>query len=143
GAVASYEFSDVTADHTIEATFELTTHVITASAGANGSITPAGAVAVNDGDNQSFTITPVAHYHVLDVKVDGVSVGAVASYEFSDVTADHTSTAMFESTTHVITASAGANGSITPAGAVAVNDGDNHSFTSTPDAHDHALDVHC
>src|SRR5437899_11483521 len=87
GAVASYEFSDVTAAHTIVATFEITTHVITASAGANGSITPAGAVAVNDGDNQSFTITAAAHYHVLDVKVDGVSEGAVASYEFSNVTA--------------------------------------------------------
>src|SRR3989442_13903616 len=89
GAIASYEFSDVTADHTIETTFELTTHTIAASAGGNGSIAPAGAVAVNDGDNQGFTITPAPHYHILDVKVDGVSQGAIASYAFSDVTADH------------------------------------------------------
>src|SRR5207244_10398601 len=119
GAVASYEFSDVTADHSSEPTIEITTHVITASAGANGSITPAGAVAVNDGDNQSFTITPAAHYHVLDVKVDGVSVGAVASYEFSGAAEGRVVEATFERTTHVITASAGANGSIPTTGAVA------------------------
>src|SRR5204863_6976154 len=121
-ATSSYSFSLVIAHETIEATFAITTHVITVSAGANGSITPAGAVAVNDGDNQSFTITAAAHYHVLDVKVDGVSQGAIASYEFSDVTADHTIEATFEITTHVITASSGPNGSITPAGAVAVNE---------------------
>src|SRR2546428_8837213 len=90
GAVASYNFSNVTADHTIEATFELTTHVIAASAGANGSITPVGSVEVKDGDSQSFTITPVAHYHVLNVKVDGVDQGPISTYAFSNVTADHT-----------------------------------------------------
>src|SRR5204863_4039215 len=83
-ATSSYSFSLVIAHETIEATFEITTHVITASAGVNGSITPAGAVAVNDGDNQSFTVTAAAHYHVLDVKVDGVSQGAIASYEVKD-----------------------------------------------------------
>ncbi|MFN8586380.1 MAG: hypothetical protein U0704_01160 [Candidatus Eisenbacteria bacterium] len=51
------------------------THTITASAGANGSITPSGAVGVDNGGSQSFTITPAAHYHIADVLVDGVSVG--------------------------------------------------------------------
>src|SRR5439155_7767625 len=141
GAVATYEFSDVTADHTIEATFELPHPPPTASAGANGSITPAGAVAVNDGDNQSFTITPAAHYHILDVKVDGVSQGAISSYEFTDVIAGHTIEATFELTHHTITASAAANGSITPAGAVAVNDGGNQRFDISPYAALHVLDV--
>src|SRR5437667_12499863 len=103
----------------------MTSRGITASAGANGSITPAGAVAVNDGDNQSFTITPAAHYHVLDVKVDGVSVGAVASYEFSDVTAGHTIEATFEIGRASSTERAGVKGSVTPAGTEAVKEGDN------------------
>src|SRR5439155_11845104 len=141
GAIASLALRDALPNYTIEATFEITTHSIVASAGANGSITPAGAVAVNDGDNQSFAITPAAHYHILDVKVDGVSQGAIASYEFSGVTADHTIEATFEITPHTITASAGANGRISPAGAVVVNDGDNQSFTITPAAHYHVLDV--
>src|SRR5207244_5995030 len=102
----SYNFTDVTADHTIEATFELTPHTIAASAGAHGSITPAGSVSVNDGDAQGFTIAADAHYHILDVKVDGVSVGAVASYNFTDVTVDHTIEVTFAVTQHTIAASA-------------------------------------
>jgi hypothetical protein len=50
---------------------------------------------VNDGATQSFTITAAAHYRILDVKVDGVSVGALASYTFKNVTADHTIVASF------------------------------------------------
>src|SRR5439155_10217865 len=58
---------------------------IDASAGANGSISPSGAVAVSPGANQSFTITPNACYHVADVLVDGSSVGAVPTFTFSNV----------------------------------------------------------
>src|SRR5439155_2970915 len=53
-------------------------YTITASAGSNGSISPSGAVTVNSGASQSFTITPAANYHVADVLVDGSSVGAMA-----------------------------------------------------------------
>ena len=53
------------------------THTIIASAGANGSIAPSGAVVVDDGANQGFTITPDAHFHILEVKVDGVSRGEI------------------------------------------------------------------
>src|SRR5437899_271285 len=128
-------------DHTIEATFAITQHTIAASAGANGSITPSGNVSVNDGDSHGFTIAANTHYHILDVKVDGVSVGAVASYNFSDVTADHTIEATFEMTTHTIAATAGAHGSITPSGSVSVDDGDSQGFTIAADAHYHILDV--
>jgi hypothetical protein len=50
---------------------------------------------VNYGDDQTFTITPDTGYHILDVLVDGVSVGTVASYTFVDVAADHTVSATF------------------------------------------------
>jgi hypothetical protein len=72
------------------------THDITASAGANGSITPSGAVSVVDGASQAFTITPDTGFHVADVLVDSASVGAVTSYAFSSTTADHTISASFE-----------------------------------------------
>ncbi|GAH77647.1 unnamed protein product, partial [marine sediment metagenome] len=49
---------------------------ITASAGANGGITPSGSVNVNYGGSQAFTITPDTGYHIADVLVDGSSVGA-------------------------------------------------------------------
>src|SRR5207245_4517719 len=131
--------SNVTADHPTEATFEIITHVIAASAGSNGSITPAGAVPLTFPTRRSSDLTPAAHYHVLNVKVDGVDQGPISSYTFSNVTADDTIEATFEITTHAIAASAGANGSITPAGAVSVNDGADQSFTITPAAHYHVL----
>ena len=102
-------FEDVNANgHTIEASFAINVYTITASAGANGAISPSGAVSVNHGDDQSFTITPDAGYHVLDVLVDGSSVGAVTSYTFDDVTTNHTIEASFAINVYTITASAGA-----------------------------------
>src|SRR5439155_8367199 len=87
GAVNSYTFNNVTGPHTIAASFALDVKTITASAGANGAISPAGPVAVNRGSNQTFTITADACHHVADVLVDGSSVSAVTSYTFNDVTA--------------------------------------------------------
>lgn len=73
----------------------ITTHTITATAGTGGSISPNGAVTVNDGANRTFTITPASGYAIADVKVDGASVGAVSSYTFPNVTKDHTISASF------------------------------------------------
>lgn len=54
-----------------------TDHTIRASAGANGTISPAGWTSVGEGGEQTFTITPDAGYAVAKVLVDGRSVGAV------------------------------------------------------------------
>jgi outer membrane lipoprotein-sorting protein len=138
GTVTSYTFSNVTTNHTISATFELippVTYTITASAGANGSISPAGSVVVNSGTNQTFTITPAVGYRVLNVLVDGVSQGTITSYTFNGVITNHTISATFElipPVTYTITASAGANGSISPSGSVVVNSGTNQTFSITP-----------
>jgi hypothetical protein len=71
------------------------TFTINASAGAGGSISPSGAVAVASGGSQTFTITPDAGHAISAVTVDGAGVGAVASHSFTDVTANHTITAAF------------------------------------------------
>jgi len=73
----------------------LKTNNITTSAGSNGTINPSEAT-VDHGSDQTFTITPDPNYHILDVKVDGESVGAVDSYAFDNVTEDgHTISAAF------------------------------------------------
>jgi len=141
GAVTSYTFNNVTANHTISATFAINVYTITASAGANGSISPSGAVSVNHGSNQSFAITPNTGYHVADVLVNGTSVGAVTSYTFNNVTANHTISATFAINVYTITASADANGTISPSGAVSVNHGSNQSFSITPNTGYHVADV--
>ena len=141
GVVASYTFSNVTANHTIAASFSLNVYTITASAGAGGSISPSGAISVNCGANQSFTVTPAACNSIADVLVDGVSVGAVANYTFSNVSANHTIAASFIIGTQTIVATAGAGGSISPSGSVVVTCGTNQTFTITPDACHHIAGV--
>ena len=71
-------------------------YVITASADANGSISPSGSVNVNEGADQSFTIIPDPGYQIADVLVDGVSVGALSSYTFTSVQANHIVSVSFE-----------------------------------------------
>lgn len=91
-----YTFTNITANHTITAVYTIKTSAITATAGANGSISPSGVTNLNCGTNQAYTITPSAGYVVQDVLVDGVSVGAVTSYTFTSVTAGpHTISASF------------------------------------------------
>ncbi|MEM4531555.1 MAG: M12 family metallo-peptidase, partial [Thermofilaceae archaeon] len=74
----------------------VTNHVIIATAGPGGTISPSGEVTVPHGGSQTFTITPDTGYKIKDVLVDGSSVGAVSSYTFQNVTADHTIHATFE-----------------------------------------------
>ena len=141
GAVSTYTFLNVTAAHTISASFSLNTYTITASAGAGGSISPSGAVTVNCGDNQSFSISFVGCNSIADVLVDGVSVGAVASYTFLNVQANHTIAASFTVGSQSIVASAGSGGSISPSGTVLVTCGNNQAFSITADPCNHILDV--
>jgi hypothetical protein len=116
-------------------------NTITASAGAHGRISPQGVVSVFTGSSQSFTITPDTYYHVSDVVIDGVSVGAVTDYTFLNIANDHTIFASFAIDTHTITASAGANGSIFPRGAISVDSGSSRSFTITPGVNYRVNDV--
>jgi len=141
GALASYAFLNVTADHTISATFALNTYVITPTAGAGGSLTPGTPQTVNHGDDITFTVAADAGYHVVDVGVDGVSQGALASYAFLNVTADHTISATFALNTYVITPTAGTGGSLTPGTPQTVLHGDDITFTVAADAGYHVVDV--
>jgi hypothetical protein len=70
-------------------------YTLTASAGAGGSISPSGAVTVNSGASQSFSIAASAGYTIASVTVDGSNQGAITSYTFSNVTAGHTIAATF------------------------------------------------
>jgi hypothetical protein len=107
-------------------------NIITATSGQGGNINPEGDVNVNYAQNQTFTITPDIGYEIADVLVDGVSVGAVGTYTFSNVTADHSIEASFSMLTYTITASAGENGSINPAGDVVVQHGEDLTFNFNP-----------
>jgi YD repeat-containing protein len=129
GAVTSYTFSNVAADHTISASFKVV-FTISATAGAGGSISPSGAVILDPGGNQTFNITANSGFAISSVLVDGSNVGAVTSYTFSNVTANHTISASFIPT-YTITATGGTGGTISPSGTVTVNSGANQAFNIT------------
>jgi alpha-tubulin suppressor-like RCC1 family protein len=143
GAVTSYTFSNVAANHTINAYFKVKTFTITVSAGTGGSVTwPLGVTTFNIGTSQTYTITPTAGYHILDVQVDGVSVGAATTYTFTNIIANHTIAAIFEANpSYTIAASGGANGALSPSGNVSVLGGTNQTFTITPNAGYRIVDV--
>lgn len=82
-----------------------TYHKITVTQREGGTISPRGVegeVWVKDGDTPTFTITPDQGYHIVDVQVDGVSIGAVETHTFEAVTDDtHSITAVFEENPYV------------------------------------------
>lgn len=95
GPIESLTLHNITGSHTIEALFEKDTYTITAITGENGTITPNGVGTYEYGSTQTFTITPDESYAVLDIMVDGISIGAVTEYTFDIITAPHSIEAVF------------------------------------------------
>lgn len=85
-------------------------YTITASAEKGGSIAPNGSVHVNEGENQTFTITPDSGYRLKSIVVDGkeeaadeektrdssAQQGNIRHYTFSDVRVNHIIRVVFE-----------------------------------------------
>ena len=123
----------------LEKAVPVVTHDITVTVGANGSVSPDGTVTVNDGEDQAFVITADAGYRIASVLADGVAVGTFDNsstnwtYTWENVTADGTLAVAFTPRVWTITASAGPNGSVTPSGAVSVNEGASQAFAVAAD----------
>ncbi|MHC4568160.1 MAG: InlB B-repeat-containing protein [Planctomycetota bacterium] len=97
-----------------------------------GSIAPAGATAVNRGNDLTLTASPGAGYIILAWSVDGTEVQrGGTSFTLSDIFADHTVEVVFAQLQYTITASAGPHGIVSPL-ETDVHDGGNHKFTATP-----------
>ncbi len=62
-----------------------------------GTIDPQGKTLVNYLDNITYTLTPKGGYYILDLLVDGSSVGPLNSYTFTQVRSNHTIEARFAS----------------------------------------------
>jgi len=108
---------------------------ITASSGANGTVTPTGATMVTSGASQAYTITPSTGYQIASLTVDGTATTSAGTYTFANVTANHTIAATFSLipvTTYTITATTGTNGTVTPAGVTTVTSGASQAYTITP-----------
>lgn len=64
-------------------------HVITATAGKGGSISPSGRVTVKNGEDVELTIVPDEGFAVDELLFDDESVGQTYSFVIRNVTADH------------------------------------------------------
>lgn len=92
------------------------TYSLTASSNGLGSISPAGAVAVSEGERASFIFNAEANCHIADIIVDGNSVGPIDALSFENITASHTVQALFEADAGVVNAAADENGTIVAEG---------------------------
>lgn len=108
----SEDASSVTADMDIIARYEGVSDVVkvTASAGANGTITPAGETEYFYESKAVYEMTPAEGYHVASVLVDGVYVGTMSAYTFDSLTEDRTIAVTFARTEHMVTYVDGLNG---------------------------------
>ena len=114
GPVSSFTVTGVSAPHSITATFAVNPNcfTITASAGANGSISPPGQVVVVLGTTMAFKITPAVSYKISRVTVDGRPRGTVSRYIFKHVRCNHTIAASFAPKRKGKPAISGVSGSI-------------------------------
>ena len=132
-----YTVSSVTADCTVEAAFEaesVVLHVVTPSAGDNGSISPSGPISVLNLNNMNFTVTPDSGYEIAAV---GGTCGGLLSgntYTTNAITAACTVDATFSQITYAVTPSAGDGGAISPSTAQTIAEGATTTFTVTPDS---------
>ncbi len=129
----TYTLSTITATHTVAVSFKIITYTVTASAGANGSIDPTGAMTKDYGSSQLFTATPATGYAVDKWQVDGADVQTGGTtYTLSSITATHTVSVSFKIFTYTVTASTDANGSVDPMGDITKDYGSSQLFTATP-----------
>lgn len=127
-------------NHTISATFAQFAYTITVDNVENGTITPGTGIFMH-GTTPTFTINPAVGYGIVDVLVDGESVGAVSTYTFAALTGNHTITATFAQYQYTIQANASFGGSITPSGVVNAMHGENKFFSIAPATGYHIADV--
>ncbi len=106
---------------------------VTPLAGANGSISPATAVTVNQGGATSFTVTPNSGYAIASVTGCGGTLSG-DTYTTGAINADCSVSATFSLLSYTVTPLAGANGSISPATAQTIGYNGTTSFTVTPAA---------
>ena len=133
-SISSYTFDTVRINKTIFAKFKVKTFVITATAGAGGSINPSGTNIVKYDSSIKYTITPNAGFVLDTLFVNGSKVDSISSYTFDTVTINKTIFAKFKVQTFTITSSAGTGGSISPIGTSSVKYDSSLKYTITPDA---------
>ncbi len=89
GAVSTHTFEDVTANHTIAASFAIDQFNVNASvSGGHGAVSPA-VQTINFGGTAAIAITPDPHYLVISITDNGVTKAVANPYVIENVSANH------------------------------------------------------
>lgn len=144
---------NVRADHSVLVSFTPGTqeggdkarHTVTATAGAGGSINPAGTFPVYEGTNQQFVLAPSTGYQISQVRVNGSVISSddpiFASrntIQLTNIKQDMDVQVTFKRTdstsaaTYVVNAEKRGNGTISPSSAVIVGAGADVSYYAIP-----------
>ncbi len=143
GAVTEYQFTNVTAAHTIQAGFAIDTFTVGASVtGGGGSVWPSNQT-VDYNNSASITLLPSTGYHVNSVSDNGTPMaGPYGSYyQVLKVRVNHAVVVTYAINTYTIQASVnGAHGTVSPSDQTA-NWGSNATVTITPEAGYHVASI--
>jgi len=113
GAINSLLLSNVRENYIIDAIFERQYFNITSETDANCIIEPSN-LTIEYGKSQSFTITPNIGVVIVDVKVNGISIGAVQNFNISNVQENKHIEVFTNFSDFVINTETIGNGTITP-----------------------------
>ena len=134
GALTSYTFSNVKANHTISVEFTIKTYTIFTDSNSGGTISPSDPV-VNYNSGIRIVAIPSPGYHIKKVYVDEVAVSSPTSKFikiFDDITQNHSMSVEFEHDPVTITASQSGSGTISPSGTTTIAYGSSKTYTFSP-----------
>jgi uncharacterized repeat protein (TIGR02543 family) len=134
GAVPTYTFENVTADHAIDALFEMLPpdlYTFTLQENPMGAGTVSGGGSFEEGQLVPVSASANAGYDFVNWTRGEVEVSAEADFNYEMPAENVTLVANFEKQTFTIVASAGTGGSIDPVGNVVVEYGESQSFVIT------------
>lgn len=138
GPMTSYLFTNVTSNHSIHATFQISTYTLSYSSDGNGSLTGNTLQTVTHGGNGTPVLAvPYISYHFVQWS-DGVTDNPRTDL---NVTGNIQVVAQFALNTYTILATANANGTINPSGEVVVNEGASPTFLINPNTGSSIEDV--
>ncbi len=102
GAIPTYTFHNIVANHSIRAHFIVNQYTLTASAGSNGVIVPSGSININFGQDTTFHIRPNLGYHVAYLIVDNDTIVPDTIYRFTSISQNHSIRAEFAINTYTL-----------------------------------------
>lgn len=142
--------TNILSDYNYNVVFNPSQYTVTATAGANGLITPAGVTSYYYNSQAVYNVTADLGYYISGITIDGVEVDLDLSLRLTTFTHtftftgtmahNHTINATFARLQYTVTVDAGAHGTITP-GTSTYNYGATPTYTITPEAGYGIVDV--